>query len=237
MTFRDPITSAEAIDTGRGPSDAGVRLYQDTTVPAVPVGVAEWRTGQMTRNATAKLAGGGSGGSAFTIDGGTALPGADAGALVLAAEQLPGGAYGPTARLLRASRLQLPGDLDGVAITLNANGIYAPAPGPTLGALVADVRDGDQVTCRGGVTSAVTPFSAGAGVQFTLGAFPAAIAPKFDTYFTTSLVSGSNSTATIIVRGAQTTNGPAGRVDYIGAVTLTTGFLLSLNNVRWRIGA
>jgi hypothetical protein len=96
--FRDPITSATAVDTGRGPSDAGVRLYQDTTVPAVPIGVAEWRTGQMTRNATAKLSGGGSGGSVFALSGGNTQA-TDAPELDLNVEQLPGGGYAPVLRL------------------------------------------------------------------------------------------------------------------------------------------
>jgi hypothetical protein len=213
-----------------------VRLYQDTTVPAVPVGVAEWRTGQMTRNATAKLSGGGSGGSFFAISGGNTQA-IDAPEIDLNVEALAVGGYGSVARLHNAPRLQLDGDLDSVALTLNSNGIYAPgsAASATFGAPVADVRDGDQVTLRGSVTNGVSPFSAGAGTQFILGSFPAAIAPKADQFFLTSLSSGSYSYATVIIRG--TTGGTPGRVEYIGGVTLTTGFLLSLNNVRWRIGA
>jgi hypothetical protein len=71
MGFRDPLTTADAIDTGHGSQDAGVRLYQDLTVPGNPVGVAEWRTGSMDSNATIKLTGAGSGGSSYAIDGGT----------------------------------------------------------------------------------------------------------------------------------------------------------------------
>lgn len=104
MGFRNPITTASAVDTGRGPSNAGVRLYQDTTFPAVPVGVAEWRTGQMNRNATAKLSGGGSGGSSFVIDGGSPIAGQDAPQVKLGVESLAAGGYGPVLRLIaRAS--------------------------------------------------------------------------------------------------------------------------------------
>lgn len=104
MGYRNPITSAAAVDTGRGPSDAGVRLYQDTSVPAVPQGVAEWRTGTMDRNATVKLAGGGSGGSAFILDGG-ATELIDAPRIGLDVETLPGpgAGYGPVLRLIANS--------------------------------------------------------------------------------------------------------------------------------------
>lgn len=99
MGYRNPITTASEVDTGRGPSDAGVRLYQDTTNPAVPAGVAEWRTGQMARNATAKLTGGGSGGSAFVIDGGAPQAGLDAPRLKLNVESQPAGGYAAVSRL------------------------------------------------------------------------------------------------------------------------------------------
>jgi hypothetical protein len=233
MGFRNPITSAEAVDTGHGVADAGVRLYQDTSTP-VPRGIAEWRTGQMQRNATISLSGGGSGGSSYVIDGGSDNA-VDAPTVQLNVEGLGAGGYGPVARLTNASRLQLPGDQT-VALALNVNGIYAAAPAPTFSGVFAEVRDGDAVTLRGGVTNGVSPFSAGAGSQFTLGSFPSAIAPAVDEYYVVSLESGgSHSGATLIVRG--TASGAPGRVDYIGWVTLTTGFLLSLNNVRWRIGA
>jgi hypothetical protein len=100
VSFRDPLTTADAVDTGRGPSDAGVRLYQDLTSPGVPVGVAEWRTGQMNRNATAKLAGGGSGGSSFVIDGGAPLPGYDAPQVRYNVEQQADSSYLPVLRLV-----------------------------------------------------------------------------------------------------------------------------------------
>lgn len=108
MGFRNPATTATAVDTGRGLSDAGVRLFQDLSVPAVPRGVAEWRTGLMDANATVALAGGGSGGSAFTIYGGatqlTAAP-----ALALNVEAQAAGGYAGVARLKQAASLDLGG--------------------------------------------------------------------------------------------------------------------------------
>jgi hypothetical protein len=111
MGFRNPIATATAVDTGHGLGDAGVRLYQDLTFPATPAGVAEWRTGLMQRNATAILRGGGSGGSAFTLDGGASAGEVDAGRLVLSVESLPTGGYGSAARL-KADRITLDGKLD-----------------------------------------------------------------------------------------------------------------------------
>lgn len=99
MGFRNPITTAAAIDTGHGQADAGVRLYQDLSNPAVPQGVAEWRTGLMARNATAKLSGGASGGSAFTLDGGQSSDGTNAPTLGLDVESAPTGGYRPVLRL------------------------------------------------------------------------------------------------------------------------------------------
>lgn len=98
MGFRNPATSATAVDTGHGQTDAGVRVYQDLSTPGVPRGVAEWRTGRMDRNATATLSGGGSGGSAFVLDGGAAL-GVAAPQLQLNVEGAAAGGYTPVARV------------------------------------------------------------------------------------------------------------------------------------------
>jgi hypothetical protein len=101
MGYRNPLTTAAAVDTGHGLADAGVRVYQDLSIPAVPKGVAEWRTGRMDPggNATAILSGGGSGGSSFVVQGGKTQT-VQAPALDLNVEQLPGGGYGPVARLV-----------------------------------------------------------------------------------------------------------------------------------------
>lgn len=101
MGFRNPITTAEAVDTGRGVlADPGVRLFQDLSNPAVPRGIAEWRTGLMSRNATADLAGGGSGGSSFTLDGG-ATQNVSAPTLSLQVASGSAGGYTPRASLTR----------------------------------------------------------------------------------------------------------------------------------------
>jgi hypothetical protein len=98
MGFRDPLTTADAIDTGHGSQDAGVRLYQDLTVPGNPVGVAEWRTGSMDSNATITLTGAGSGGSSYAIDGGTTQL-VDAPEVDLNVEEQPDGSLTPVLRL------------------------------------------------------------------------------------------------------------------------------------------
>lgn len=110
MGFRNPVTSA--VDTGDG-GIAGVRLYQNRSNPAVPRGVAEWRTGYMGRNATVSLSGAISGGSAFVLDGGR-YQGIDAPELQLNVESLPGGGYGPVARVSGAA-LSLDGGVTGLA--------------------------------------------------------------------------------------------------------------------------
>lgn len=102
MGFRDPITTAEAVDTGTGVANPGVRVYEKTT--PVPQGVVEWRTGAMDPggNATAALSGGGSGGSAFAIRGG-ATELVTAPEIDLNVESLAAGGYGPVARLVTHS--------------------------------------------------------------------------------------------------------------------------------------
>lgn len=107
MGYRDPITTADAVDTGHGLANAGVRLYQDLSTPSVPRGVAEWRTGLMTRNATATLSGGASGGSAFTIDGGMDASGTNAPAIDLSSESAPGGGYRSVFRIRNAAVIDL----------------------------------------------------------------------------------------------------------------------------------
>jgi hypothetical protein len=116
MGFRDPITTIAAVDTGADANGAGARLYQDLSNPAVPQGVAEWRTGFMARNATARLSGGGSGGSAFTLDGGRSQ-GIDAPSLSLNVESAPTSGYRPIARFSGVPRgIEI---LDSRALTLN----------------------------------------------------------------------------------------------------------------------
>jgi hypothetical protein len=86
--FRNPATTATAIDTGRGNLAApSFRAYQDVSNPAVPRGIAEWATGLMDRNAQIYLSGG-SGNSTFTIDGG-ATAGKDAPTIGLAVQEAP----------------------------------------------------------------------------------------------------------------------------------------------------
>lgn len=72
MSYRRPLTTATALDTGRGVQGVpSFRAYQDLSNPSVPRGIAEWATGLMDRNAQIYLSGGPAG-SAFVIDGGAA---------------------------------------------------------------------------------------------------------------------------------------------------------------------
>jgi hypothetical protein len=52
-----------------------VRLYQDTTVPAVPSASPSGAPGRWSATPPITLSGGGSGGSSFAIDGGATQPG------------------------------------------------------------------------------------------------------------------------------------------------------------------
>lgn len=127
MGFRNPITSATAVDTGQGPKGAGVRLYQDTSNPAVPAGVAEWRTGLMDRNATATLSGGGSGGSVFALSGGS-TQGVAAPEVRLDVEPMPAGGYGAVARIAGAAATYF----DGVTYPSSAAQGVLPQLGPAI---------------------------------------------------------------------------------------------------------
>lgn len=117
MGFRNPISTATAIDTGRGLADPGVRLFQDLGNPSVPRGVAEWRTGLMDRNAQVFLSGG-SGNSAFVIDGG-ATSGKNAPSLELDVQDAPTSGKWSVARIV-ADFLALPGDSLDLAVTYGA---------------------------------------------------------------------------------------------------------------------
>lgn len=107
MGFRNPITSATSVDTGRGLANPGVRLYQDTSVPGVPRGIAEWRTGIMDRNATVTLSGGGSGGSSFVIDGGASAGGTNAPHLEFDVAGAPAGGYQSVLRIAGADVIDI----------------------------------------------------------------------------------------------------------------------------------
>jgi hypothetical protein len=207
MGFRDPITTASDVDTGRGPSDAGVRLYQDTSVPAVPIGVAEWRTGQMARNATAKLSGGGSGGSSFSIDGGASLAGLDAPRLNLNVEALPAGGYGSIARL-RAETLDLGGaDL----VDLSGSG-WQPL---SLATGFASAGDCFYMRRAGWCTVVLTAVaSAGwaANAPLLANPLPAGVAPQ-KTAWVAGNISGDST------RWALVTFQPSGQVRVVPAVT------------------
>lgn len=179
MGFRNPITTATAVDTGRGLSDAGVRLYEDTSVPSVPQGVAEWRTGLMDRNATVKLAGGGSGGSSWSLQGGS-TEGTAAPEIDLNVEGLAAGGYGPVLRTktgggqwLTDTPVQLDAKL--TALPLFTGGSYGFAAfdvpnSPAYGRL----GDG-SVQLEGIVKLSSGTIAAGASAQ--CGTIPAALAP------------------------------------------------------------
>lgn len=135
MGWKNPGSTATAVDTGRGLADAGVRLFQDLSNPSVPQGVAEWRTGLMDRNAQVRLSGGGSGGSAFTIDGGATV-GVDAPYLGLDVASAPLGGYVPSAYIGHVGALGLPDDPGWAAYTC-AQHAQTAAPSDPAGSLVA----------------------------------------------------------------------------------------------------
>jgi hypothetical protein len=179
MGFRNPITTAEVVDTGRGPSDAGVRLYQDTTIPAVPKGVAEWRTGQMDRNATVTLSGGGSGGSVWVFSGGN-TEGVDAPEIDYNVEQLPAGGYIPVLRL-KAGASEGGRIAPDVALDLVVPKTELPLNAAFFGAYdAAPQRPSYQKTAGGlvSVTGRVFVTSASFGAGVTIGTLPGGCRPS-----------------------------------------------------------
>lgn len=199
MGFRNPATSATAVDTGHGLADAGVRLYQDLSAPSVPQGVAEWRTGLMAKNATARLSGGGSGGSSFALYGGQQASGVDAPTLSLNVESAAAGGYEPAARISSPFRV-----LQTATLTPQTANQWNPIAGfeaPTVRLLANGTVIGSGVLqCNGTV-------AIGAGTTiFTLPAW----ARPANTVITTNWASG--------------TPGGSARIDWFpnGAVALQT---------------
>lgn len=133
MGFRNPITSATAVDTGQ-PAGAGIRMYQGSDATGV-FGVIESRDGiagdtnaQIIDRANLVPQGGGytQQGRTFTIKAGTAN-GVPAGPeLDLNVEGLPAGGFGPVARLKNAGLvIDSPGTrVQGYVPLLGAAGIF-----------------------------------------------------------------------------------------------------------------
>jgi hypothetical protein len=161
MGFRNPVTSAVAVDTGRG--GAGVRLYEREVSPGVFQGVAEWSDGIGVARTT--LTGGGagdSGGTVYAITGASVL-GATAPELDLNIEGLPAGGYGPVARLKGAGLI-----IDSPGTRMPGGGVAGLVPllGVAGGTLATTDANGQVTVTHGlGVNPAsvlLTPANSGA---------------------------------------------------------------------------
>jgi hypothetical protein len=220
MGFRNPITTASAVDTGQG-GNAGVRLYQGLAAPGVPQGIAEWRTGLMAKNATAILSGGGSGGSSLVIYGGQ--PGAvalDAPTLELDVLSAPLGGYESVAKIVNCDRLEVPKlkVMGTDAYNAGTSGVLAgtaPAAGRALlvktfaGSLVGNASGDVTVTFPGGafpnglVGLAVNAVPAAAGAFMWLPWSPSLSAVNLRCFQSGSSVAVANPTliASVIAYG------------------------------------
>ncbi len=112
MGFRNPITTAEGVDTGKDSTGPGVRMYQDPNPEGVSRGVVEFRNGIAgDRHATITRTVNGfvdgdlirSFGGTFTIDAGSA-EGIDAGGIEWDVIPAGDGTHERRARLLNTTR-------------------------------------------------------------------------------------------------------------------------------------
>jgi hypothetical protein len=219
MGFRNPITSAGAVDTRPGVGAAGVKVAGASTT---------WYDGY-GGSATALLTtppGGGSGGDSFTLSGPKRFTGNSA-AVVLGEEGIPAGGYRTAARIL-GDVLSVPAALDLPAVTLTPTANYK-ATGTSTGGTPGGDQLGDLIVLRGALTNAV-PYTGAAGTTYQVGSIPAALAPATSRYFIVALATGTAfSYATLIVA-------PGGAISYIPAAAVSAGFLLSLGGANWRVG-
>lgn len=190
MGFRNPVTSATAVDTGAGGS-AGVRLYQGEAAPGVPQGIAEWRTGLMDRNATVTLSGG-TGGSNYRIDGGAAQ-GLSAPKIDLNVESAPAGGYRSVARISQPYE---------PLITANPSWLngFRDFPGLERPRLVLQADGSVLFTGLGQNNSGAS--KGGVGVAAILGTVPVAFRPLYAPALLQAFVSaGVNARVDIAVDG------------------------------------
>jgi hypothetical protein len=149
--FRNPITSASETDTGASPTGPGVRVYDDTASDPLgfPRHVIEFRDGYAGRPATLSRTtyaapGGGSAGSVFQLDGGSANA-IDAGKLQLTVQEKPAGGYESVAKLVDAVRLEVPALTGPLGLDLynaGTQGLCAGVVPPAGTKLTTKVRTG-----------------------------------------------------------------------------------------------
>lgn len=169
MGFRDPVTTAEGVDTGTSPTGPGVRMYQDPGASGPPYvypkGVVEFRTGiagdvpaQLVLDAFVVDQGDGllrEFGSAFTMRGAD-TNGVNAAELVLSVVDAGAGGYEAVAELLNARKFTAP------RIRLTSTTDASPTStdhafqiGPDNGANL--IVDGNEIMARSnGAASALT---------------------------------------------------------------------------------
>lgn len=187
MGYRNPATSAVAVDTAGGRlGQPSARMYGRQIAPNVFQGVAEWFDGVATASAT--LTGGGvgdSGGNVFAIKGGSAL-GVTAPELQLSIVNVGAGGYAPEARVKGAGLV-----IEGTGTRL---GGLVPLVG-ACGAVSAATNASAQVTVThgAGVTPAAVLVTPGGGgvipnlVDFVVAAMTA-------TTFTVTAIRRDNNT-------------------------------------------
>lgn len=174
MGFRNPITTAAAVDTGQ-PGGARARVYQgsDTTgtygVLEFDDGIAGDTPAQVIGRANLTPQPGGGGytaqGGGLTVKGGS-YNGVTAPELDLNVEQAPAGGYQPVARLKAGAGGQIITDNP---MTLPAgSGVAMPAGGYGYGSLPANTSP----IVKGGTYVGATDAGGNISVPFSPGAFP-----------------------------------------------------------------
>lgn len=140
MGFRNPATTAAAVDTGS--SAPGVRIYAQGSNPAS--GIVEWHAGGASpAQATFTASDTGSGGSSFALHGGDDL-GVTAPMLALNVEELgPPGAHGPVARLTAGAGGQI--ILDGLVAFADDPAWLPYTPGWTCGGAAPSLGNGSLI--------------------------------------------------------------------------------------------
>lgn len=227
MGFRDPITTAAAVDTD---PDGGPAVYmtEGTDGSGNTYGVVGFRDGfadndaRITRttvvNPRSEVI---SGGGSLTIDSGSYAAG-KAGPKLVQGVSVDGSG-------LATSYTQLVGS-DSILVASTAITLTSTFKSAGIGAGGDPVVDqlADRIELRGGITS-VSTFSASAGNVLSLGSIPAALAPKAKRWWAVALITGAGySTALVSV---DTT----GAITFVPQAAMTSGFALSLAGIRWRL--
>lgn len=238
MGFRDPITTAAAVDTGPAgaPSVYLTEGNDGLGNSSSTYGIVGFRDGFNDTDATITRrtvvnprSQVNSGGGSVTYDSGS-YAGGKAGPKLVQSMTVDGTGAASSLTQITGDRLSIATtsiDVATTAITLNA--LFKSA-GSGAGGTPAVDQIANRVDMRGAIANASSPYSASAGTVNTLGSIPAALAPGAKRWWAVALLTGSGYTTALV--SVDTT----GAITFVPQAAMTVGFALNLNGIRWLIG-